>query len=293
MAEHASVIPVATFAELSSTPGGKPFAFCVENSFLYFWNPTTAAWVEFLNATFVTQRGNHSGTQSADTLTDGSTNKAFLGTERTKLTGVATGATANSSDAALLGRANHTGTQSADSLTDGSTNKAFSAAEKTKLTGIATGATANNTDANLLARANHTGTQLAATVSDFNAAALSAAPPVSQSAFGYSTGSGGTVTQATSKATAVTLNKLCGQITMNAAALAAGVVVTFVFTNSVLAVGDMIAVNHVSGGTIGPYLINARVTGAGAGSISVRNTSAGSLSDAVVIGFVVIKAVTS
>jgi lysophospholipase L1-like esterase len=44
-------------------------------------------------------RANHTGTQSADTLTDGTTNKAFLATERTKLTGIATGATANSAEA--------------------------------------------------------------------------------------------------------------------------------------------------------------------------------------------------
>lgn len=56
-------------------------------------------------------RSSHTGTQSADTLTDGTTNKAFLATERTKLTGIATGATANSSDATLLARANHTGSQ--------------------------------------------------------------------------------------------------------------------------------------------------------------------------------------
>jgi NADH dehydrogenase/NADH:ubiquinone oxidoreductase subunit G len=104
-------------------------------------------------------RTTHTGTQSADTLTDGTTNKAFLATERTKLTGIATGATANSTDAVLLARANHTGTESADVLTDGTTNKAFLATERTKLTGIATGATANSTDAVLLARANHTGTE--------------------------------------------------------------------------------------------------------------------------------------
>lgn len=37
--------------------------------------------------------------QSADSLVDGTTNKAFLATERTKLTGIATGATANSTEA--------------------------------------------------------------------------------------------------------------------------------------------------------------------------------------------------
>jgi hypothetical protein len=66
-------------------------------------------------------RGNHTGTQSADTLTDGTTNKAFLATERTKLTGIATGATANSTDATLLARANHTGTQTASTISDFST----------------------------------------------------------------------------------------------------------------------------------------------------------------------------
>jgi hypothetical protein len=92
---------------------------------------------------------------------------AALTAPATKLSGIATGATANSSDATLLARANHTGTQSADTLTDGTTNKAFLATERTKLAGIATAATANSADATLLARANHTGTQLASTVSDF------------------------------------------------------------------------------------------------------------------------------
>jgi hypothetical protein len=66
---------------------------------------------------FAIQRVNHTGTQTADTVTDGTTNKAFLATERTKLAGVATGATANSPDATLLARANHTGTQAASTVT--------------------------------------------------------------------------------------------------------------------------------------------------------------------------------
>jgi len=49
---------------------------------------------------FLLARANHTGTQSADTLTDGTTNKAFLATERTKLTGIATAATANSAESA-------------------------------------------------------------------------------------------------------------------------------------------------------------------------------------------------
>jgi hypothetical protein len=74
-----------------------------------------------INGTSVLDRSTHTGTQSADTLTDGTTNKAFLATERTKLTGIASGATANSTDAVLLARANHTGTQLAATVSDFST----------------------------------------------------------------------------------------------------------------------------------------------------------------------------
>lgn len=112
-------------------------------------------------------------------------------------------------------------------------------------------------------------------------------------AFGYSTGAGGTVTQATSKSTAVTLNKLTGEITMNAAALAAATIVTFVYNNSALLAGDQLLCTHHATGTFGAYGINGRVTGAGAGSIAVRNNSAGSLSEAIVIKASVIRAVTS
>lgn len=101
-----------------------------------------------------------------DDIPDSATRLAMTSSERTKLSGVATGATANSSNATLLARANHTGTQSADTLTDGTTNKAFLATERTKLSGIATSATANSSDATLLARGNHTGTQSADTLTD-------------------------------------------------------------------------------------------------------------------------------
>ncbi len=64
------------------------------------------------------QRSNHTGTQSADTVTDGTTNKAYTATEQTKLAGVATGATVNDTDATLKARANHTGTQAATTISD-------------------------------------------------------------------------------------------------------------------------------------------------------------------------------
>lgn len=137
-----------------------------------------------------------------DDVPDSATRLAFLPAERTKLTGIATGATANAADATLLARANHTGTQVAATISDfatasdlrvvaGITGKANIASPT--FTGTVGGITkamvgltnvddtsdadkpvstaqaaANTADK---ARANHTGTQLASTISDFSAAA--------------------------------------------------------------------------------------------------------------------------
>ena len=109
---------------------------------------------------------------------------------------------------------------------------------------------------------------------------------------GYITGEGGTVTQSTSKATAVTLSKKCGQITLHNASLAADTTVSFTLTNTTIVATDLLVLNHVSGGTAGSYLLNAQC-GAGSASINVRNITAGALAEAIIIGFAVIKAVTA
>jgi hypothetical protein len=54
---------------------------------------------------------------SADKLANGTTNKVYTATEQAKLAGIASAATANSTDATLLARANHTGTQAAGTIT--------------------------------------------------------------------------------------------------------------------------------------------------------------------------------
>lgn len=54
----------------------------------------------------------------ADDIPDGSTKVTMTTVERTKLTGVTEGATANSSDATLLNRVNHTGNQAQSTVTD-------------------------------------------------------------------------------------------------------------------------------------------------------------------------------
>jgi hypothetical protein len=108
---------------------------------------------------------------------------------------------------------------------------------------------------------------------------------------GYSAGSAGVVTQATNKATGVTLNKSNGQITLNGAALAADTTVSFTLSNTTIAAGDVLILNHISGGTAGSYLLNAQSATESA-SINVRNITAASLSEAIVIAFAVIKANT-
>ena len=112
-----------------------------------------------------------------------------------------------------------------------------------------------------------------------------------ESAVGYSTGTGGTVTQATNKATGVTLNKRCGQITLNNASLAAATEVSFTLTNSVIAATDVVMICIGSGATAGAYTVQCDAVAAGSCRISVGNMSSGSLSEAIVLNFVVIKSV--
>lgn len=110
--------------------------------------------------------------------------------------------------------------------------------------------------------------------------------------FGYGTGAGGTVTQATSKSTGVTLNTRCGQITMNGALLATGTAVSFTLTNSEIAATDVLLINNSGVGTLGAYLFGARCA-AGSATITIRNLTAGDLSEAIVINFILIKASTT
>jgi len=111
-------------------------------------------------------------------------------------------------------------------------------------------------------------------------------------AFGYATGAGGTVAQATSKATGVTLNKPCGRITMNAASLAADTVVSFVLTNNFIDGDDVMILSHILVGTFGAYSLNHRC-GAGVATIDVRNLTAGALAEAIVLQYALVKAVVA
>lgn len=109
---------------------------------------------------------------------------------------------------------------------------------------------------------------------------------------GYGTGAGGTVTQATSKSTVVTLNKPTGQIITNNAALAAGASVTFGLANSLITANDTVIVNGIDALALS-YRIEIGASAAGSTNIRVTNLTAGSLSDAIPINFAIIKGAIS
>jgi hypothetical protein len=115
---------------------------------------------------------------------------------------------------------------------------------------------------------------------------------LSDEQFGYTAEAQGTVTQATDKSTAVTLNKPAGRITMNNASLNTGTNATFTLNNSFISANDIVVLT-ISGGqaTAGSYNVFANSLAAGSVSISLRNISGGTLSEAVVINFAIIHCV--
>lgn len=195
----------------------------------------------------------------------------------------------------------------------------------TNLTGTAAGLTAGNvtTNANLTGPVTSTGNATAiadsalsiaktsglqtaldakallagSTGQAFSASTLTAATSVLSTGtggVGYTTGAGGSVTQATSKSTAITLNAPSGVITLNNAALNANTSVYFVVNNSLVTNTDTITLNlrnAVSDVTNYNYWIGS--VGAGTFIVVVRNISAGSLSDALIFTFSVFKGASS
>jgi len=121
--------------------------------------------------------------------------------------------------------------------------------------------------------------------------------PIATSKIGYATGAGGTVTQLTSKSTAVTLDKLSGQITTHNASLAANTVVGFTLNNSMIAASDLvivqlqIVVGNLHG--IGDYSVRAGQISNGSVGIAIQNTTTGALAESLILNFAIIKGATA
>jgi hypothetical protein len=108
---------------------------------------------------------------------------------------------------------------------------------------------------------------------------------------GYSAAAQGAVTQLTDKSTAVTLNKSAGRITMNNAALASNTAVSFTLNNSLISASDTIIVcisSVTTGSTAGAYTSYVSNMTTGSASITLRNLSGTSYSEAVIINYAVI-----
>lgn len=130
---------------------------------------------------------------------------------------------------------------------------------------------------------------LLATSGTFSTSVSSSSPTAG---IGYATGAGGAQTQATSKATTVVSNTVTTAVTMHAAQLDAATTVAFTFTNSAIAATDTVICTHQSAGTSAAYVCNA-FPGAGSAVVSVRNVTAGNLSEAIVLRITVIKSVSN
>ena len=111
---------------------------------------------------------------------------------------------------------------------------------------------------------------------------------------GYATGAGGAVTQTTTKSTGVTINKCCGQIATNNAALAASTSVEFTVSNNQVAATDNIDVTLAYGGAgVSSYIYWVSAVAAGSFKITVYNRSGVTKSESLVFNFAVLKAVAA
>jgi len=106
---------------------------------------------------------------------------------------------------------------------------------------------------------------------------------------GYGTGTGGAVTQATSRTTGVTLNKTNGAITLVSAAGTA-TWQSFTVTNSTVAATDVVVLSQKSGTDL--YMLEVTAVAAGSFRISFATTG-GTTTEQPVFNFAVIKAVAA
>ena len=132
-----------------------------------------------------------------------------------------------------------------------------------------------------------------ATIGATTPAAVTGTNVLANNTLGYSSGSGGTVTQETNKTTAVTLNTINGEIVMNGAALADDATATFTLNSNLINATNVIIVNVASVGTPGAYQVTVGAVATGSCSISVLNVSGGPLSQAIKLNFAVLTAVHS
>lgn len=113
--------------------------------------------------------------------------------------------------------------------------------------------------------------------------------PRTPNVFGFTSGFGGSVTQLTDKSTAVTIDKLCGQIVTHNASLAAGAEVSFTVNNAFVEAGDIPVIAIASGATTDTYVHSVQAVAAGSFQILLSNVSTTNRATAITFNFAIIK----
>lgn len=106
---------------------------------------------------------------------------------------------------------------------------------------------------------------------------------------GYGTGAGSTVTQLSSRTTGVTIDAICGRITLYSTA-GSTTAASFTVTNAAMVAGDVVILNQYSG--TDKYDLSVTASATGSFEITSR-TYSGTTSEAPVFSFAIIKAVVA
>jgi len=118
----------------------------------------------------------------------------------------------------------------------------------------------------------------------------------SSAGVGYATGAGGTVTQVTSLATAVTINTICGSITTVSGSIAGEACADFTVNNSAVTIDDVVTVCLRSGSNGGNTSVSVKTVTNGTFIVKISNHNAAvgaAETGSMIINFAIVKAVSA